>query len=141
PDLLAGTHALSTDGRVATFTPAVALADSTHYTVNVNGQRDAAGNTQTQAFVSSFTTQDRTAPVVDPLAIDGTTVRDFTPTIIATYHDNLSGIKTSTVVLTLDNVNVTQSASVTGSQLTFTPTTSLAGGSHTVTVQVADNSG
>lgn len=138
---LAGSYALSTDGRIATFTPAVALADSTRYTVTVNGQRDAAGNTQTQAFVSNFTMQDRTAPVIDPLPIDGTTVRDFTPTIIATYHDNLSGIKTSTVVLTLDNVNVTQSATVTGSQITFTPTTPLAGGNHTVTVQVADNVG
>ena len=138
---LVGSYALSTDGRVATFTPAVALAESTHYTVNVNGQRDASGNTQTQAFISSFTTQDRTAPVVDPLPIDGTTVRDFTPTITATYHDNLSGIKTSSVVLTVDNVNVTQNASVTGSQVTYTPSTALTGGHHTVTVQVADNAG
>ncbi|HKU73806.1 MAG TPA: LamG-like jellyroll fold domain-containing protein [Pyrinomonadaceae bacterium] len=138
---LAGAYALSTDGRIATFTPAVALADSTQYTVNVNGQRDASGNTQTQAFVSNFTTQDLIAPVIDPLPIDGTTVRDFTPTIIATYHDNLSGIKTSTVVLTVDNVNVTQNASVTGSQVTYTPSTPLTGGPHTVTVQVADNVG
>ncbi len=138
---LAGNYALSTDGRIATFTPAVALADSTHYTVTVNGQRDAAGNTQTQAFVSSFTIQDRTAPVVDPLPIDGTIVRDFTPTIIATYHDNLSGINTSTVVITVDNVNVTQNASVTGSQVSYTPSTALAGGQHTATVQVADNAG
>lgn len=138
---LAGNYALSTDGRIATFTPSVALADSTQYTVTVNGQRDASGNTQTQAFVSSFTTQDLIAPVIDPLPIDGATVRDFTPTIIATYHDNLSGIKTSTVVLTVDNVNVTQNASVTGSQVTYTPGTALTGGPHTVTVQVADNAG
>ncbi len=137
---LSGAYALSTDGRIATFTPA-ALADSTHYTVTVNGQRDPSGNTQTQAFISNFTTQDLVAPVIDPLPIDGTTVRDFTPTIIATYHDNLSGIKTSTVVLTVDNVNVTQNASVTGSQITYTPSTPLAGGQHTVTVQVADNAG
>jgi hypothetical protein len=138
---LAGSYALSPDGRVATFTPAVALADSTTYTINVNGQRDAAGNTQTQALAHNFTTQDLTAPVVDPLPIDGTTVRDFTPTNTATYHDNLAGIKTSTVVLTVDNVNVTQNASVTGSQVTFTPSTALAGGHHTVTVQVSDNAG
>jgi hypothetical protein len=138
---LAGSYALSSDGRVATFTPAVALADSTTYTINVNGQRDAAGNTQTQALSHNFTTVDLTAPVIDPLPIDGTTVRTFKPTIIATYHDNLSGIKTSSVVLTVDNVNVTQNASVTGSQVTYTPSTALTGGHHTVTVQVADNVG
>ncbi|HEY0730158.1 MAG TPA: carboxypeptidase regulatory-like domain-containing protein, partial [Pyrinomonadaceae bacterium] len=58
-DTLAGNYVLSADGRVATFTPAVALSDSTAYTVNINGQRDAAGNTQTQAVVTNFVTQDR----------------------------------------------------------------------------------
>ncbi|HTG86769.1 MAG TPA: Ig-like domain-containing protein, partial [Pyrinomonadaceae bacterium] len=138
---LPGSYTLSTDNRVVTFTPPAPLADSTHYTITVNGQRDAAGNTQTQAFVSSFTTQDRTAPIVDPLPIDGTIKRVFKPTIIATYHDNLSGIKTNTVVLTVDGVNVTQNASVTGSQVSYTPSIPLAGGHHVVTVQVADNVG
>jgi hypothetical protein len=124
-----------------TFTPAVPLADSTHYTVTVNGQRDAAGNTQTQAFVSTFTIQDRTAPDYRSVADRRHSVRVFKPTIIATYHDNLSGIKTNTVVLTVDGVNVTQNASVTGSQVTYTPSTALTGGHHVVTVQVADNVG
>ena len=138
---LAGNYALDATGRIATFTPNVVFADSTRYTITVNGQRDPSGNIQTQATSSTFSTQDRVAPIVDPLPIDGTTVRQYKPPITATYHDDLSGIKTSTVVLTVDNVNVTAGATVTGSQLSYTPAAPLAGGHHTVTVQVADNSG
>ena len=136
---LPGSYDLDAAGRVATFTPAGGLAESTHYKVCVNGQRDASGNIQTQIYLSNFATQDHTAPIVDPLPLDGTTVRQYRPTITATYHDNLSGIKTSTVVLTLDNINVTQTAVVTAPN-SYTPPTALAGGHHTVTVQVADNS-
>ncbi|HBB87753.1 MAG TPA: hypothetical protein DC047_09075, partial [Blastocatellia bacterium] len=139
--LLAGTYALDTAKRVATFTPSGAFADSARYTVTVNGQRDAGGNTQAQVFVSTFSTQDRIAPVIDPLPIDGTIVRQYKPTITATYHDNLSGIKTSSVVLTLDNIVVTQNATVTGSQVSYTPANPLTGGHHNITVRVADNAG
>ncbi len=138
---LAGNYALDGAARVATFTPTGGFNESTRYTVTVNGQRDPGGNTQTQAFLSTFATQDRMTPVVDPLPIDGTTVRVFKPTITATYHDNLSGIQTSSVVLTLDNQNVTPNAIVTGSQVSYTPATPLSGGHHNVSVQVADNAG
>jgi hypothetical protein len=138
---LAGSYELDTAGTLATFRPANGLAESSRYTITVNGQRDASGNVQTQAAASSFTTQDRTLPVIDALPIDGTRVRSYKPTITATYHDNLSGIKTSSLVLTVDNVNVTQGAIVTGTQATYTPATALAGGHHTITVQVSDNAG
>src|SRR6185436_1698231 len=98
-------------------------------------------NVQTQAVVTTFATRDLTPPIIDPLPIDGTTVRIYRPTITATYHDSPSGIKTSTLVLTVDNINVTQSATVTGSQVSYTPVAPLSGGHHTVTVQVADNAG
>jgi len=142
PDVpLTGSYELDAGGIVATFRPAGGLNESTRYTINVNGQRDASGNVQTQAFVTLFTTQDRTAPVIDPLPIDGTRVRVFKPTITATYHDNISGVKTSSVVFTLDGISVTQNAIVTGSLVSFTPAIPLAGGHHTVTVEVADNAG
>jgi len=142
PDVpLTGSYELDAGGIVATFRPTGGLNESTRYTINVNGQRDASGNVQTQAFVTLFTTQDRTAPVIDPLPIDGTRVRVFKPTITATYHDNISGIKTSSVIFTLDGINVTQNAIVTGSLVSFTPAIPLAGGHHTVTVEVADNAG
>ncbi|HEY0407421.1 MAG TPA: LamG-like jellyroll fold domain-containing protein, partial [Pyrinomonadaceae bacterium] len=138
---LAGAYVLDTTGRIATFTPAGGLSESSAYTVTVNGQRDPSGNVQTQPAVNTFTTLDRTAPVVDPLPIDGTRIRAYRPTITATYHDNLSGIKTSSLILKLDNVNVTASAIVTGSQVTYTPATPLSGGHHNITAQVSDNAG
>jgi hypothetical protein len=136
-----GNAALDATGRILTFTPAASLADSTRYVITVNGQRDATGNTQAQALVSNFSSHDQTAPVVDPLPIDGTTAQNVRPTITGTYNDNFSGVKTSTVVLTIDGVNVTPSASVTATQISYTPSVSLALGQHTVTLQVADNGG
>ncbi|MDX6694607.1 MAG: large repetitive protein [Blastocatellia bacterium] len=136
---LAGVYSLDPTARIATFIPAGGLSESSAYTVTVNGQRDASGNVQTQPAINTFTTLDRSAPVVDPLPIDGTRIRAYRPTITATYHDNLSGIKTSSVVLKLDNVNVTAGAVVTGSQVTYTPATPLSGGHHNLSVQVSDN--
>jgi hypothetical protein len=136
---LTGNYALDATGRIVTFTPAGGFGESTRYTITVNGQRDLSGNTQTQAVASSFAADDQTAPVVDPLPIDGTTVQNLRPTITATYHDNLSGIKTSTAVLLVDGVNVTSGASVDSTQLSYTPATSLALGQHTAIVQVSDN--
>ena len=138
---LNGSYQLDVTGRIATFTPAAVLAESTRYTITVGGQRDLTGNTQTQSVVSNFASDDQTAPIVNPLPIDGATANNPRPTITATYQDNLAGIKTSSVVLTVDGVNVTQSASVSTSQVSYTPPTSLALGSHTVTVQVSDNGG
>jgi hypothetical protein len=138
---LAGAFERDATGRIVTFRPGAALTDSSRYTVTVNGQRDPSGNVQTQAYTSVFTTHDSTAPVVDPLPIDGTSVRNYKPTITATYHDNVSGINTASVVLTLDNTNVTTHATVTGNQVTYTPQASLSGGSHTISVRVADNGG
>jgi hypothetical protein len=138
---LAGAYSFDASGSVVTFQPAGGFNDSTQFTITVNGERDPSGNVQTQPFVSTFATKDLTAPIIDPLPIDGTTVRVFRPTIIATYHDSPSGIKTSTLVLKVDNVNVTQNAIVTGTQVTYTPATPLSGGRHNVTVQVADNVG
>ena len=80
-------------------------------------------------------------PIIDPLQLTARLFASSSRRINATYHDNLSGIKTSTVVFTLDSVNVTQNAIVTGSQVSYTPATTLTGGHHTVTVQVADNAG
>jgi hypothetical protein len=138
---LAGTFERDATGRIVTFRPGAALTDSSRYTVTVNGQRDPSGNVQTQTYTSVFTTHDSTAPVVDPLPVDGTSVRNYKPTITATYHDNVSGINTASVVLTLDNTNVTTHATVTGNQVTYTPPASLSGGSHSVSVRVADNGG
>jgi hypothetical protein len=141
PEPVAGTRTLDESGRVLTFRASGGLAESRRYTVTVTGQRDAAGNAQAAAASSTFTTLDRTAPVVDPLPIDGTSVRTFRPVITATYHDDATGIKTDTVVLVVDGQNVTAQAVVTGSGLSYQPATPLARGSHSVSVRVGDQAG
>ncbi|MBV8856458.1 MAG: carboxypeptidase regulatory-like domain-containing protein, partial [Acidobacteria bacterium] len=136
---VAGTVTRAADGKSATFHATAGLVEGVRHTVTVASQRDALGNVQTASFSSSFTTLDTTPPVVDPLPIDGTTVRTFRPAVTATYHDNASGVSTSSVVLTLDGANVTAGATVTGTGLSYTPAATLARGAHTVTLRVSDN--
>jgi hypothetical protein len=138
---VAGASTLAADGRSITFHPAAALEEGTRYTVVVTGQRDASGNTQTAGFTSIFSTVDQSPPVIDPLPINGQRVRSFRPVITATYRDNLSGVKVSSVVLRLDGADVTAGATVTGTSLTYTPPAPLARGAHNVSLQAADNDG
>ncbi|MFN0124808.1 MAG: carboxypeptidase regulatory-like domain-containing protein, partial [Blastocatellia bacterium] len=138
---VAGVVSLDDTARILTFTPAATLTESTRYTISVNGQKDASGNAQTTAATASFTTRDLTPPVIDPLAIDGLRVQTFAPAITAAYRDNLSGVNPLSAVLTLDGVNVTATATVGATSLSFTPATPLARGPHTVTLQISDNAG
>ncbi|WP_341716637.1 LamG-like jellyroll fold domain-containing protein [Micromonospora sp. FIMYZ51] len=54
--VVAGTSAMDATQRVLTFTPAVPLADTTAYTAEVSGAKDAADNTMVAAHTWSFTT-------------------------------------------------------------------------------------
>jgi hypothetical protein len=99
------------------------------------------GNTQTQTFSSSFASDDQTAPIIDPLSIDGTSVQNVRRRLRPPITTTCQGFKTSTVVLMLDGANVTAGASVGSAQISYTPPTALALGQHTVSVQVGDNGG
>lgn len=138
---VAGAVSLDASGRMATFRASAPLAESTKYTVRVTGQQDQFGNTQVSAFTSSFTTIDRTPPVIDPLAIDQTTQATKTPTISATYRDDSSGINLPSIILKLDGINITSAATVTATSLTFQPSAPLAVGVHSISIQIADNTG
>jgi hypothetical protein len=67
-------------------------------------------------------------------------VSDNTPTISASYSDG-SGIDTSSVELRLDFSDVTFLATVTSSDITFTPSMALSEGLHNVYLEVGDISG
>ena len=71
---------------------------------------------------------------------DGSTTTDTTPTISASYSDSGSGINTSSVILKLDGTDVTASATVIASGVMYTPTTALSYATHTVSLNVSDNS-
>jgi uncharacterized Zn-binding protein involved in type VI secretion len=96
-------------------------------------------------LVVVFTTAtgaDTTPPTITITApADGSFVTSATPTITASYSDTGSGINPASVRLEIDGVDRTAEAQVTASGLTFTPSTALAEGVHTVTVLVQDQAG
>jgi hypothetical protein len=66
-------------------------------------------------------------------------VTTVTPAISATLYDELAGIDTTSVVMTVDSIVV--SAVVTPTSVTYTPTTDLSEGSHAATVDASDVAG
>jgi len=69
------------------------------------------------------------------------TVPTGRPTISASYSDSGSGIALASIVLKVDGAEVTASATVTASGITYTPASSLRNGTHTVELIVFDKSG
>lgn len=123
-----------------TFTPSAPLMNNTLYTVTVNGAVSFGGNVQTSAFTSTFVSPETATPVLQLSSpLNGSYVNSATPTISISLSDQLTGINPATAVMTLDGQVVTPS--VNSSAITFTPTTALASGSHTVTASVQNNAG
>jgi parallel beta-helix repeat protein len=82
---------------------------------------------------------DTSPPIITNLQPpDGSTTNDNTPTISANYSDP-SGINVSSVVLKVDGIDVTFSATVTASGVIYLPLTALPNGIHTVYLEVKDN--
>ena len=71
---------------------------------------------------------------------DGALLNIPRPVISASYRDeaNGSGINPATARLVVDGVDVTAAASITASDITYTPTADLSFGDHTANVTVAD---
>lgn len=89
--------------------------------------------------------QDEIPPVIDSNSYfpeNGKLIGNSAPTISTEYSDNGgSGIDVNTVVITVDSVDKTSEAIITTSKVSYTPSSSLAAGSHTVTVDVSDIAG
>lgn len=89
--------------------------------------------------------QDEIPPVIDSSSYfpeNGKLIGNSTPAIVAEYSDNGgSGIDTSTVNITVDGADKTSEANITASKISYTPSSALSTGSHTVTVDVSDNAG
>jgi hypothetical protein len=116
------------------YIPGSALSDGIH-TVYLE-VKDNAGNLATVTW--SFTVE-ATPPIITNLKPpDASITNDNVSTISANYSDP-SGINVSTVVLKVDGIDVTSSAIVTASNVTYIPVTALTDGVHTVYVEVKDN--
>ena len=93
----------------------------------------------TESEEHSFTVEDATGPVITIVSPGSDELLyDTTPQIQATYSD-VSGIDTDSVVLSLNGADT--SSTVTSSFVTYTPTTSLDTGDHTVVATVSDTEG
>jgi parallel beta-helix repeat protein len=127
--------AVVTGGGVS-YVPATTLSDGIH-TIYLE-IKDNVGNLATASW--SFTV-DTTPPIITNLQPpDSSTTNDSTPMIIADYSDS-SGINLGSVLLEIDGIDLTLTAMITTSGVTFTPDTALSEGIHTVYLEVRDNVG
>jgi len=114
-----------------------AVDDGT-YTIEVSAT-DLAGNEGSDFITVQV---DNTAPVIADLTPgDSDNVSTATPTISATFSDVGTGINTASVLIEVDEVDVTSAFTVTESGVSYTPTDNLTDDSYTVTVDVSDRAG
>jgi hypothetical protein len=126
-------------GGVFTYAPQTDLAYGQHrLRVSIS---DRSGNAMAPAEWT-FTVADVTAPTISDVRPDpGTGTADRRPAVSATVADDGIGIDPATVHLLIDGADVTADATLSGGRITYQPTTALAYGSHTATVQVRDRAG
>ncbi len=109
-------------------------------TVEARAWDNASNPSTTISITVLFIPPDVTPPEISNLQpADGSTVGDGFPTISAGY-DDLSGIDTANVLIRVDDIDVTSSATVTSAGVSYTPTSSLSEGVHNVYLEVEDDS-
>jgi PGF-pre-PGF domain-containing protein len=115
---------------IGPFNPGVLVT----YYISVVDENDVADSSNT----FSFEVDDITGPTITlstPTA--GSTISDTRPFIIISFSDP-SGIDTDSIEFLLDSVDLTDSATVSESELSFIPDTALSIGQHTISISVAD---
>jgi hypothetical protein len=120
------------------YTPTVQLTEGIH-NVYLSLQDDSPNNNV--ATITWWFEVNTQAPIITNIQpVNMSAINDNTPTIGASYSDG-SGIDTSSVELKLDFSDVTFLATVTSSDITFTPSMALSEGLHNVYLEVGDMSG
>lgn len=119
----------------------ITATDQADNSVTVDDKHTTLGNSL------KLKVKEKVAPTVSGLTpTNGSYLATSAPEITAQLRDNDSGVDISTLVLKIDNEVVDNSkvvnTSVTdGYNISYTPTKALSDGSHTISVQVADNDG
>jgi len=123
---------------LATYTPSSPLAEGTR--VLVVRIQDQAGNSVEST--SNFFV-DTIEPQIQSDVADGAILATGTPGFTMTFSDAApsSGLITSSFAADLDGVDLTASFVVGTNQATFTPSSPLIDGDHTLTVSIEDGSG
>ncbi|HEY1525244.1 MAG TPA: Ig-like domain-containing protein [Candidatus Angelobacter sp.] len=131
---VSGTMTVSSDRRTLTFTPSALLSASTVYAVSAGGFSDVAGNLVTP-FTSSFTTgtsavADKTALTVQTVSpVNGATGVPANTSVVLTFNKPVDGttVNQNTVFVQGAGIRVAGTYVVNGNQISFTPSTPLAG--------------
>lgn len=103
---------------------------------------DVAGNIEATHFVTLTVRSRVTAPPsISLIPVNGSTVTTTTPLIVAVYVDTSAPLNLASLNLSIDGVNITTSAIVSASSVTYRPATNLSQGIHTVAASIADKNG
>ncbi|MGB3460242.1 MAG: PKD domain-containing protein [Halobacteriota archaeon] len=128
---------------VAIWWTATAGSHDIKVTLNANqslAESDYTNNEATKTL--SVTAPDTTPPVIsNPQPLDGSIVSNSMPLISADLADPDSGINTTAVRITVDDLDVTQNATVISSRAWYTPEHALADSVHSVSIYAEDNKG
>ena len=84
--------------------------------------------------------KDTTPPTITPGIASGATVSEKRPTLTAALSDDVA-VDPSTIVVKVDGVDVTSSATTSATSVSYTPASDLQDGSHTFYVSVEDTAG
>ena len=124
------------------YVPAAAMIDGIHDVYLSVGDNSVPQNraTVTWWFTIDTTIPDTISPAItDLLPVNHSIISDSTPAISASYSDS-SGVDTSSVVLTLDSIDVTPSATVTAFDVSYTPASPLSDATHYLSLTLEDSS-
>ena len=95
----------------------------------------------TETSPDTFTIVDNSGPTISiKNPTRDSTIYDKTPTIKVSYYDP-SGIDTSSIILSIDDIPVTSLSTITSTTIIYTPTTSMKETIHKVKITVSDNLG
>lgn len=122
--------------------PTVSLSDGSHE-VYLEVKDSSSNHNKATALWTFFidtSPPDTTPPLITNLQPpDGSTTENDSPTIGADYSDD-TGIDVNSVLLKLDGTDMTSSATITPTGVSYTPSTALSDGLHNVYLEVKDSS-
>jgi len=99
------------------------------------------GNFTASCSVKVLAASDIVGPEVKNISPEsGSSTGNVTKPVITAEYSDLAGIDTSSIKLLLDGNDVTNTASITESKISYTPESELSKGQHMVTLEVSDKS-
>jgi hypothetical protein len=133
------TASSTVSGADVSYTPLSVLPEGIH---NVYLEAADESPNKNKAVKTWWFTVDTLPPVIsNEQPADLSTTGNTLPTISASFSDATSGTDMGSVLLRLDSIDVTSSATITPNSVSFDPSVALTDGVHDVYLEVSDNSG